>query len=62
MTENQTVSESIDAFLHNRAKLEAKEDDDLPDDKIDEIYRSISREIKQKKMLKQATLAASIVA
>jgi hypothetical protein len=61
VTANKTVSESIDAFQHNRIKLEAKEDDDLSDEKIDEIYKSISREMKQKKMLKQATLAASII-
>jgi hypothetical protein len=43
MTENKTVSESIHNFQMNREKLEEKEDDDLSDDKIDAIYKEISK-------------------
>jgi hypothetical protein len=42
LTENKTVCESIDDFTHNRAKLEAKEEDDLNDDEIAKIYTEIS--------------------
>jgi hypothetical protein len=48
LTENKTVVESIDDYLFDRAKLEAKEDDDLPDSKIDAIYRQIARKGKKK--------------
>src|SRR5271154_5624008 len=34
MLENRTVHDSIEAFKTNRAKLEAKEPDDLSDDQI----------------------------
>lgn len=43
VTQNETVSQSIEDFQFDRGKLEAKEDDDLSDDKIDAIYREISR-------------------
>lgn len=42
MAENQTIFESILAFTHHRVKLEAKEEDDLNDHQIDQIYREIS--------------------
>lgn len=42
LTENKTVSESIYDFENNRAKLEQKEEDDLSDEKIDQIYKEIS--------------------
>lgn len=48
LTENKTVIESIYAFLHNKAKLEAKEDDDLPDETIDQIYKEIAQKVKNK--------------
>lgn len=38
MTQNITVVESIYDFQHNREALEAKEDDDLPDQAIRKIY------------------------
>jgi Fe-S cluster biosynthesis and repair protein YggX len=60
LTENKTVCDSIDAFEHHRKKLEEREHDDLPDEKIDQIYKAISREMKQKKLLKQATSVASV--
>jgi len=43
MTENKIVSESIHAFLHDLAKLEEREDDDLSDVQIDRIYEDISK-------------------
>lgn len=42
LTENKIVAESIYDFQFNRAKLEAKEDDDLSDEAINAIYREIS--------------------
>jgi hypothetical protein len=42
LTENKFISESIHDFENNRAKLEQKEEDDLPDEKIDQIYKEIS--------------------
>jgi hypothetical protein len=42
MTENKTVSESIEMFKTNRNKLEGKEDDDLSDEQINKIYMDIA--------------------
>ena len=42
LTQNQTVIESIEAYKHNRERLEAKEDDDLSEEAIDAIYKEIS--------------------
>lgn len=50
MTQNKTVSESIEDFQHNRNKLEEKEDDDLSDEKIDAIYKEISLNAKRKQI------------
>ncbi len=47
MTENETVSISIYDYEHNKDRLEAKEEDDLPDETIDRIYREISSSIKK---------------
>lgn len=52
ITENKTVLDSIYAYRNNRSKLEQKEEDDLPDEQIDAIYRQISIEAKRKKMMK----------
>ena len=49
MTENPTVWMSIHDFENNREQLEAKEDDDLPDEEIDRIYREISQAAKKPK-------------
>lgn len=49
LTESQIVSESIYDFEHDRAKLEAKENDDLTDEQINKIYRDISAEANWKK-------------
>jgi hypothetical protein len=48
MTQNKTVSESIEAFLRDRKKLEEKEDDDMTDEQIDAIYREMSRNANKK--------------
>jgi hypothetical protein len=42
LVEHQTVLESIYNFKDNRKAIEAKEDDDLPDEKIDAIYKEIA--------------------
>ncbi len=43
VTENKTVSESIETFKNNRNKLGEKEPDDMTDEQIDDIYKEISR-------------------
>jgi len=53
LTENKTVQESIYNFTNHREKLEAKEADDLSDDKIDAIYRDISSSMMNEKMMKR---------
>ena len=52
LTENQLVVESIDAFQHNREKLEAKEEDDLQDYQIRDIYDEIKRNADFRKKIK----------
>ena len=54
MTENETVHVSIENFLHRRAELEAKEDDDLSDEKINEIYKDLKIEAKRKKLMEKS--------
>jgi hypothetical protein len=51
MTANQTIIDSINDFINNRAKLDAPEDDDLTDDQIDSIYRSLSLQANTDKMM-----------
>lgn len=60
LTENQTISQSINDFEHNRHRLEAKEDDDLGDEAIHKIYLSISQEAKRKKMMNKLYLRPGI--
>ena len=48
LTENKTVTESIDNYRYNRKALEAREDDDLSDSEIDAIYKEISIDAKRK--------------
>jgi len=50
LTENETVSNSIYDYKNNRAKLEMKEDDDLPDSKVDAIYRDLAYAAREKKV------------
>jgi hypothetical protein len=49
MTHNQTVLESIFAYVGQRNRLEAPEDDDLSEEQIDSIYRQISYNSKSQK-------------
>jgi hypothetical protein len=42
ITENKTVCDSIEAFQHNRNKLEENEPDDMTDEQIDRIYKELS--------------------
>lgn len=51
LTENKTVCESIYNFKFHREKLEAKEDDDLHDYQIDDIYTEISRNSTNKNLV-----------
>jgi hypothetical protein len=43
VTENSLAVWSINMFQFHKKKLEAKEEDDLPDDQVDAIYRQFSR-------------------
>ncbi len=49
ITEDQIVIESINAFEHDRKRMEAPEEDDLDDATIDNIYKEISQEAKAKR-------------
>lgn len=49
LTESSIVVESIHSFEHDRERLEAKEIDDLPDARIDQIYREIGKKGKENK-------------
>src|SRR6185503_15537026 len=51
ITDSEMVSQSIHDFQFNREKLEAKEDDDLSDEKINEIYKDLKAEARRKKMM-----------
>ena len=42
MLQNKKICDSIHNYIHNRDKLNAREDDDLSDDAVDAIYRQIS--------------------
>jgi hypothetical protein len=48
VTENRTVLDSIHDFQFNRQRLEEKENDDLPDESINRIYKEICLEAKRK--------------
>ena len=52
LTENKIVSESIHDFRYNRNKLEEKEDDDMSDEMIDQIYKELSRNARKEKKKK----------
>ncbi len=49
LTENKTICESIDMFLNQKNRLEAKEEDDLDDNQINAIYRQICFDAKPQK-------------
>jgi len=48
ITASKVVQESIYKFLHRRWELEKKDDDDLNDKQINEIYKEISQNAKYK--------------
>lgn len=52
MTENKTVSESIEMFTTNINKLVEKEPDDMTDSQIDAVYKELSRTALAKKKTK----------
>lgn len=47
--ENKTVSDSIDAFINNKNKLEQPEADDVTEEQAKTIYGEIARNVKAKK-------------
>lgn len=49
VTENKLVVDSIREFQHNREQMAQPEADDLPDDKIDAIYKELAAEARAKK-------------
>jgi len=51
VTESSIATQSIFDYMHNRSKLEAKEDDDLSDEQIDYIYREIAHTKKPKDII-----------
>lgn len=59
ITEDSFICESIDLFKYNRDFLAKKEDDDLSDEKINEIYRQISMDARSK-MSKPTSPVASL--
>lgn len=61
MIENDTVKESINAFLNCKGKLEEREDDDISDDEANAIYKEMAINKKGKGNIdfKLRTLAAS---
>lgn len=60
LTENETVCNSIYDYKNNRAKLEKKEDDDLPDSKIDAIYRDLAYAAREKKVRAESAKVVDI--
>lgn len=46
LCDSKIIVESIHNFVNNRSELEAKEEDDLDDSKIEYIYRQISLNVK----------------
>lgn len=57
MTESNVIADSIHDFVHNRQKLDSKEEDDLSDEKIDAIYKQISLDAKRKKVIAEKTIS-----
>jgi len=51
VTQSETVAWSIKMFQHNRNELEQKEPDDLSNEMIDQIYRSIGQQARHDKHL-----------
>ncbi len=51
LTESEVIVNSIHHFTFNRKKLEAKEDDDLWEYQIDDIYSEISKNAQYRKII-----------
>jgi len=49
VTANKTVSDSIHDFQFNRNKLEEREDDDMTDEQIDQVYKEVSLNAKRQR-------------
>ncbi len=60
--DNATIRESIYAFEYNRLILDQKDNDDLQDWQVDQIYREISQQAKtrQTKQMISAALSSSL--
>lgn len=50
LTASKIITESIYDYKHNRKKLEQREEDDLSEEAIDQIYKEISRSAKNTKI------------
>ena len=61
MLENETVTTSIWKYRFEREKLEAKEPDDLPDSKIDAIYREIATSKREKKVIAESNKVVDLL-
>ena len=57
MMGNRTIYQSIHDFTHNREFLDKREDDDLSDEKINEIYKDLKIEARRKKMMDKLHLS-----
>lgn len=53
VAENELVYQSIQDFKHNKAQLDAPEEDDLSDEEINQIYKEISQQAKHNKMMEK---------
>lgn len=51
VTANKMICDSIRDFQFDREKLERKEDDDLSDEKIDQIYKDLARDANHKRRM-----------
>jgi hypothetical protein len=49
LTANKTVSDSIHDFQFNRNKLEEREEDDMTDEQVDQVYKELSSNAKRAK-------------
>jgi len=59
VAENELVLWSIAQYQHNKHKLQAREPDDLPDSKIQDIYAEIKQAMKYDKMMKSLYVTPS---
>lgn len=50
---NEDVWNDIQTFVHKRKEFDKPEDDDLNDDQIDAIYKELSQQAKNKKMMEK---------